>query len=223
MIPPDRSTDPTLPAHVPQSDIPRVYGRVAPLYDLWAHLTERRARHACLDAAGVRDGERVLEVAVGTGLAFRELVRRNPSGVTEGVDLTEAMLARARPKVAALPGRHRLRVGDAHALDFPDESFDLVVNNYMFDLLPEADFAPVLAEFRRVLAPGGRLVLVNMAHGESRRTRLWELVYRLKPSLLGGCRGVALGPHLEAAGFHDVTRRFVAELGFPSEILTARR
>lgn len=213
----------SLPAHVPQAEIPSVYGRIAPLYDVWAHLTERKAREGCLAAAAVRDGERVLEVAVGTGLAFRELVRRNPSGVTEGIDLTEPMLARAREKTAKLPGEHRLRVGDAHALDFADGTFDLVVNNYMFDLLPEADFAPVLAEFRRVLKPGGRLVLVNMAHGESLRTRLWEWVYRASPALLGGCRGVSLAPHLAAAGFGDVTRRFVSELGFPSEILTARR
>lgn len=213
----------TLPAHVPQAEIPRVYGRIAPLYDLWAHVTERKARTACLDAAQLRDGEHVLEVAVGTGLAFRELVRRNPSGVTEGIDLTEPMLARARAKVAALPGRHRLRVGDAHALDFADGTFDLLVNNYMFDLLPEPDFGAVLGEFRRVLKPGGRLVLVNMAHGQSTPSRLWELVYRASPALLGGCRGVSLVPHLEAAGFHDLSRRYVTELGFPSEIITARR
>lgn len=213
----------TFPAKVPQAAIPGVYARVAPLYDLWAHLTERKARDACLDAARVRDGEHVLEVAVGTGLAFRELVRRNPSGVTEGVDLTEPMLDRARAKVAKLPGRHRLRVGDAHQLDFADGAFDLLVNNYMFDLLPEADFAEVLGEFRRVLKPGGRLVLVNMAHGESLRTRLWELVYRASPALLGGCRGVALVPHLERAGFARLSRSFVSELGFPSEVIVAER
>jgi ubiquinone/menaquinone biosynthesis C-methylase UbiE len=213
----------SLEAHIPQAEIPNVYGRIARVYDVWAHLTERKARSACLDAAKVRDGEHVLEVAVGTGLAFRELVRLNPSGVTEGIDLTEPMLARARAKVAKLPGQHRLRVGDAHALDFADGAFDLLVNNYMFDLLPEADFAPVLAEFHRVLKPGGRLVLVNMAQGASFGTRLWELVYRASPALLGGCRGVSLVPHLEAAGFREIVRSYVSELGFPSEIITARR
>lgn len=213
----------TLPARVPQEQIPNVYGRIAPLYDVWAHLTERKARDACLRASAVRDGEHVLEVAVGTGLAFRELVRRNPSGVTEGLDLTEPMLARARAKVEQLPGRHRLRVGDAHALDFADGTFDLLVNNYMFDLLPEADFPVVLGEFRRVLKPGGRLVLVNMAHAESRRAKLWELVYRWSPALLGGCRGVSLVPFLRDAGFRDVSRSYVSELGFPSETISARR
>lgn len=211
-----------LDARVPQAAIPAVYGRVAWIYDRWAALTESRARRACLERAAVRDGESVLEVAVGTGLAFRELVLANPSGRTEGVDLTEPMLDRARHKVARLPGRHRLRVGDAHRLDFEDGAFDLVVNNYMFDLLPERDFAPVLGEMRRVLRAGGRLVLVNMAVGERLAHRLYEVAYRIDPSLMGGCRGVTLGPFVERAGFTEVHVTRLSQLGFPSEIVTAR-
>jgi ubiquinone/menaquinone biosynthesis C-methylase UbiE len=211
-----------LEARVPQDAIAALYGRLAWMYDAWAVLTETRARKMCIERAGVRDGERVLEVAVGTGLAFRELVRANPSGLTEGIDLTEAMLARAKAKVASLPGRHRLRVGDAHRLDFADGAFDLVVNNYMFDLMPEADFEPVLRELRRVLVAGGRLVLVNMAMSTRRRHRVYEWIYRLHPSLLGGCRGVEIGPYARRAGFSDVSTERITQLGFASEVVTAR-
>jgi ubiquinone/menaquinone biosynthesis C-methylase UbiE len=211
-----------LEARVPQDAIAGVYGRIAWMYDAWAMLTETRARRLCLERAHVVDGERVLEVAVGTGLAFRELVRANPSGLTEGIDLTEAMLARARRKVASLPGRYRLRVGDAHELDFADGAFDLVVNNYMFDLLPEVDFVPVLRELHRVLAPGGRLVVVNMATSTRTRHRFYEWVYRLHPSLLGGCRGVELAPFVREAGFFDVHTERLTQLGFASELVTAR-
>ena len=209
-------------ATVPQKDIPTIYGRVAWVYDVWAALTETRARHSCLDRARVRDGEAVLEIAVGTGLAFRDLVRLNVSGLTEGIDLTEAMLRRARHKVDGLPGRHRLRVGDAHHLDFPDGQFDLVVNNYMFDLLPETDFAPVLAEFRRVLKPGGRIALVNMAIADRWPHRIYDALYRVSPRLLGGCRGVSLDPFLNAAGFVNVRAEHVSQLWFPSEVVTAQ-
>ncbi|MCC6551742.1 MAG: class I SAM-dependent methyltransferase [Polyangiaceae bacterium] len=211
------------PARVPQSRIARVYQRIAPIYDVWAHLTEARARTACLDAAGDVDGLRVLEVAVGTGLVFAELVRRNPTGLTEGIDITPAMLERARAKVEGLCGAHRLRVGDARALDFADGSFDLLVSNYMFDLLPEADFAPILAEFHRALRPGGRMVLVNMARGDSLSARLWEWAYRKAPELLGGCRGVELALHVERAGFGAIARRDLTQLTFPSEVITATR
>lgn len=216
-------TNQILQAGVPQQEIPSVYARIAPVYDLWAALTEGRARRLAFHRAGVTDGESILEVAVGTGLLFRELVKANPRGRTEGVDLTERMLDRARAKVERLPGDHRLRVGDARALPFPDASFDLVLNSYMFDLLPEEDFPLVLAEFHRVLRPGGRLMLVNMARAERLRQRVYEWIYRLEPRLLGGCRGVEMAPSVRAQGFADVQVERLSQLGFPSEIVQARR
>ena len=166
----------------------------------------------------------MLEVAVGTGLSFRHLLRQNPNGWTEGVDLTPAMLRRARRRAErerARGGtrRYRLRLGDAYALDVPSDQFDLVVNSYMFDLLPEADFEAVLREFGRVLRPGGRLVLVNMTVGEAWYHRLWEGLYRLWPPLLGGCRGVLTAPYLERVGFTGIRRRFVSQRTFPSEVV----
>ncbi len=213
---------PILDARVTQAEIPAVYSRLAPVYDFWSEMTEARARRRCLELAAVRDGEDVLEVAVGTGSLFVDLVRSNPHGRTEGVDLTAAMLDRARTKVANLPGRHSLRVGDASALPFDDASFDLVANNYMFDLMPETQFATVLREFRRVLRPGGRLVVVNMAHADAMLLRVYELVYRLAPRMMGGCRGVNMAEHIRKAGFTGVTVERVAQLGFPSEVVSGR-
>jgi ubiquinone/menaquinone biosynthesis C-methylase UbiE len=214
----------TLPTRLTKTDVRSIYERIAPLYDLWAMLTESRARRRCIELAAIRDGESVLEVAVGTGLTFSDILRANPSGRTEGIDLTEGMLRRAQTRAQRMAvGDYHLAVGDAYALAFPERSFDLIVNNYMFDLLPEEDFARVLAEFRRVLRPGGRLVLINMAQGEQLRHRLYEAIYRLRPQLMGGCRGVALLPHVERAGFADVQRDFVTQLGFPSEIIRAVR
>lgn len=207
------------PAGVAPEEIPRVYARLAPIYDVWARLTESRARE--LAVAHVRDGEDVLEVAVGTGLAFEEVVRANPNGRTEGVDLTAPMLARARRKVAHLPGAHALQLGDARALPFPDAAFDLVLNSYMLDLVPESDFPLVLGEFRRVLRPSGRLVLVNMAELPPRLRATFVWLYRRAPRLLGGCRPVALAPFVERAGFRIQRRDVVTQLGVPSELILA--
>lgn len=195
------------------------YARLAPVYDLWAWLTETKARHRCLELAAIRDGEEVLEVAVGTGLAFERILAANPSGRNEGVDLSRAMLARAQKKAArsGLANFH-LRVGDARSLDFPDDSFDVVVNNYMVDLLPQDQFTGVLKEFHRVLRPGGRLALVNMRKSFRWYQGLWD---RINPALLGGCRGVSLVPLLEDAGFRLMAREFVSQLTFPSEVVCA--
>ncbi len=92
-------------------------------------------------------------------------------------------------------------------------------HGHMFDLLPEPDFASVLSEVRRVLRPGGRLVLANMAHSERWYHRTWEIVYRIAPSLIGGCRGVALREPLHALGFKNVRREFISQMTFPAEIV----
>ena len=210
-------------ARLDKSKVPDTYRRIASLYDAWAWLTESKARKRCLELAAIQDGESVLEVAVGTGLAFERILEVNPSGRNEGIDLTDAMLARAERRAAqAGHTNYRLRVGDAYALDFAEDSFDVLINNYMFDLLPEPDFPRVLGEFRRVLRPGGRLVMVNMTDGEHWYNGLWPLVYRINPALLGGCRGVSLVPHLEATGFVRIEREYVSQATFPSEVIAAQ-
>jgi len=209
-------------ARVQKDQVPDLYSGIAPIYDLWARLTESKARDRCLEIAAIRDGESVLEVAVGTGLAFERILRANPSGRNEGVDLTEAMLARARKRASRSGiGNYHLAVGDAYALDYPDRSFDLLINNYMFDLLPQDDFLAVLTEFKRVLRPGGRLVLVNMTAGERWFNKVWEWVYRINPAWLGGCRGVQILPVLDECGLVGIGREYVSQMTFPSEIVCA--
>jgi len=207
-------------ANLAKEQISVVYSKIAPLYDLWACLTEADARKRCLELAAIADGEDVLEVAVGTGLAFVEILKANPSGRNEGVDLTAAMLTRAERKAARTGVRgYRLQVGDAYDLNFPSDSFDVLVNNYMFDLLPERDTPTVLEEFKRVLRPGGRLAMVNMTHGTRWYNGAWDRIYRMNPSLLGGCRGVSLMPLLQRVGFRQTTREYFSQFTFPSEVV----
>ena len=207
-------------AQIEKGRVPDIYRKIAPSYDLWAWLTERKARDRCLELAAIRDGEKVLEVAVGTGLAFEKILVANPSGRNEGIDLTEAMLIRARRKAAKSGSEnYRLSVGDAYDLEFSDDSFDVLINNYMFDLLPQQDFLTVLGEFKRVLRPGGRLAMVNMTIGQRWYNGIWERIYRLNPALLGGCRGVSLLEFLNKTEFQLTKREYTSQFTFPSEIV----
>lgn len=208
------------PARVAKWDIVATYKRLARRYDTWAALTESRARRRCLELAQVRNGETVLEVAVGTGILFVEILKRNPDGMNDGLDLTEEMLHEARRKAEASGvDAYRLVRGDAYDLAYPDGRFDLLLNNFMFDLLPESAFPRVLGEFRRVLRPGGRLVLANMTLPRHWHQGLWEMLYRLRPRLMGGCRGVELLPYVEAAGFRDTRREYISQMTFPCEVV----
>ena len=202
----------------------RFYSRVAPVYEVWAALAESKARRRVQKLAEVRDQEAVLEVAVGTGKQLAALAGRNPGGRTVGVDLADGMLARARRQLArdGLEGVE-LRRGDALALPFADASFDLVVNSYTLDLLPRADIPKALGEFRRVLRPGGRLVLSNMTKGRRPRHRLYDTLYARGLSLTANCRGVLAVPVLGELGFVEIRREYLTQLLVPTEIVTARK
>ena len=201
------------------------YSRLAPVYELWARVTETKPRRRVLELAAPRDGEAVLEVAVGTGAQVAELARPNASGRTVGVELSEGMLEQARKRLsdAGLEGRVELIRASALELPFEDRSFDLVVNSYMLDLLPREDIPRALAEFHRLLRPGGRLVLSNMTIGERRRHRVWDALYARGLNLTANCRGVLAAPVLEELGFADVRREYVSQACFPTEVVVGSR
>jgi len=215
---------PELDAKVPQDEISHVYDKLAGVYDLWGWLTESRARARAIELAAIEDGQSIMEVAVGTGLAFREIVKRNPHGQNLGIDLSPGMLAKARARMSTLSGgNYRLEVGTAFDLPARSASIDILVNNYMFDLIPYADMGRVLNEFGRVLKMGGRVVLVNMTRGESRPSRLYESIYRISPKTMGGCRGVLMVDRLKQHGFAVELREYHQQCLFPSEVIVARK
>jgi ubiquinone/menaquinone biosynthesis C-methylase UbiE len=206
-------------------DVPAIYTRLAPVYELWARLTESRARRRVLEVASLRLGEDVLEVAVGTGVQLVRLAEANDRGRTVGLEPAAGMLRQARRRVdaAGLGDRVELIEGSALELPFGDETFDLVVNGYMLDLLPRAEIPRALAEFKRVLRPGGRLVLSNMTKGERRRERIWDWLYAHGVAVTANCRGVLAEPVLRELGFADVRREYIAQATFPTEIVTATK
>jgi len=142
--------------------ITRAYARWAPVYDLVFGAVFERGRQAAIEAAE-RIGGRILEVGVGTGLSLPYY-----SGANRicGVDISEPMLLKARERVAALglTNVEGLWVMDAEHLAFPDESFDVVVAQYVITTVPNPE--ATLDEFARVLKPGGEIVLVSRLGAE---------------------------------------------------------
>lgn len=155
---------------------PRPVGAVlhsAVFYDVvvWLALRgrERQLRQRLLDLSRLRSGEAVLDVACGTGtlaILAKETVGR--SGTVCGVDASPEMLARARSKAARAGVEVRFENAAAQALPFPDASFDLALGTMMLHHLGRAPRRELAAELRRVLKPGGRVLLVDFAKGETK-------------------------------------------------------
>jgi len=211
-----------LDARVPQNKIGAVYDKIAPIYDIWGKLTESRARNRAIELAGIKNGQHILEVAVGTGLAFYEIVKRNPNGTNLGIDLSQGMLDKAKKRLSKLSEvNYSLDIGSAFDLNVEDESMDTLVNNYMFDLIPFEDMNKILVEFKRVLKKNGKLILVNMTEGERFGSKLYDFVYNISPKTMGGCRGVKLTERLQQQGFKIKVREYYQQMLFPSEVILA--
>ncbi len=163
-------------------------------------------------------------MAIGTGLAFYDIVSRNPNGQNTGIDLSSGMLDKARSRLEPLRKsgvNHTLRIGTAFKLDVQDNSIDLLVNNYMFDLIPFDEMDKILNEFHRVLKKGGKLVLVNMTKGGRFGSGIYDRLYMISPRAMGGCRGIQLSDRLKQHGFKLDKREYHQQLLFPSEVILA--
>ncbi len=183
------------------------YTRLAATYDRMTGYEAAHHREA-IRLAGIRAGERVLEVACGTGRATVDLARAvGPTGRLDAVDLTAAMWQKACEKIERLGLLQRVefRTGNARQLPFAEGTFDVLYNAYMFDLVPAEQFGPILVEFRRVLKPGGRLVLVNMSKSKTGKT-VYESIY--ERGWASACRPVLMAPLAKAAGFEGITRQY---------------
>ena len=183
---------------------------------------------ACLDAAGLHPGERVLDVACGTGVVTRLAAERvGPNGAVAGVDINPGMLAVARsvPSSGAAIEWHE---ADAESLPLADESFDVVLSSLGLQFVP--DKASALREMWRVLAPGGRLAVATVGPTPPLFAILEQALARhVNPEVAAFMRVVfslhdpqELETLTSGAGFHDVEVRSKAltlTLPGPAEFL----
>ncbi len=208
--------------------IQRAYDRRSWLYGKLVAPFEFRNHRRAIDKAKIGPTDKVLEVAVGPGRAFLEIVKQlDQDNIACGVDAAPRMLAIAQlTLMAAGYDNFDLSEGDARKLDFADDTFDVLYNAYMLDLIPFADIPGILAEFHRVLKPGGLLVLLNMSKKDDEKMSWYERLYGGLPGsfvlhVMGACRPVLMGRFVEEAGFEEVEREFVGGV-IPSETITAK-
>jgi ubiquinone/menaquinone biosynthesis C-methylase UbiE len=200
------------------------FSKVAWFYDFWSRFTEEEAVNKALEMAKIKNGEKVLEVAVGTGIVFENFVKLNPEGKNEGIDISDDMLKRAKKRLKGVNNKsYNLNEGNALNLPYQDQYFDVIINNYMLDLFPEEKFDEVLREFNRVLKPGGRLVITSMSFGEKWYNRIWFYIAKYFPYMITYCRPIKLEENIKLSGFELLETEEISQNTFPSEVIKARK
>jgi phosphatidylethanolamine/phosphatidyl-N-methylethanolamine N-methyltransferase len=154
--------------------VEQAYDRWAPVYDLVFGGVFSKGRKAAIQATN-RIGGRVLEVGVGTGISLPQYA---PHLRIFGTDISEAMLRKAKRRVTDLRLKNveGLAVMDAEKLEFPDNSFDVVMAQYVVTAVPNPEAA--LDEFARVLRVGGELIILTRVSADA-GMRLQPVVRRL--------------------------------------------
>jgi demethylmenaquinone methyltransferase/2-methoxy-6-polyprenyl-1,4-benzoquinol methylase len=156
---PGPAAEPSPAAQRTAEGVRRMFDRVAPRYDLantvFSLGQDRGWRRAAARAGGLAAGQTALDVACGTGALTRELAASAPGTVVLGLDFSWEMVRRAPAPAAAY------LVGDALRLPLREASVDVVTIAFGLRNLPEPGQG--LLEFRRVLRPGGRLVICEFS------------------------------------------------------------
>ncbi len=156
-----------------------MFGAIAPSYDLNNGIhsmgRDQSWRRKAVQLSGVKPGDHVLDAACGTGDLAEAFAAAGAARVV-GVDFTGPMLEVARSKAARLRGRRPTYVlGDVTALAFEDASFDIV--SIAFGIRNVSSPPQALAEFNRVLRPGGRLIILEFSQPANPVLRLVNGIY----------------------------------------------
>ncbi len=175
------------------------YRHVARWYDRIFGRMNAGLRGIGLKMLPPREGMEVLDVGCGTGV---QLARYQQAGCrVTGIDASPAMLAVARRRLGT---RAFLTVGDATRMPYPDRTFDLVLAATVLHEMPSAVRTATLGEMKRVLRPGGRMLLIDFEAGRARPVRGWVT------------RGVIAASEVAAGrNHHRNYRDFMAHGGLP--------
>jgi ubiquinone/menaquinone biosynthesis C-methylase UbiE len=210
-------------AETPAEQTRRVYDLLAPLYPLSSYLFHANAHRHALAIAGIQNGMRVLEVAIGSGEMFKRLVRINPNGQTIGLDISPNMAAKtqAAARQKFKDSSAYCQAADARQTPFADKSFDALVCCYLLELLSDEDILSTLAEFRRILRPGGRLTMILISKSASSFNAAYKVCTKVAPAFWGRQVEPKVPHLLQSFGFEIETDRTVKQIFYPSRVISA--
>ena len=207
-------------------DVSRGYHLIMGVFEIIPNLE-------AIKLADIRKGEKILDMAFGTGWVLERLISKVDGGTVYGIDFSPKMhnVTWERLKKTGLEDKAALVLGNVLDMPYKENTFDVVFGSFILDLLKEKDMPVLLQEIRRVLKPDGRCVLTTMTkegEGLLKAGRyLYEIVYPFWPTVLGyrpSSRPIYLSPLVEKNGFR-ITRRKITRtkmFPFPVEIVVGK-
>ncbi|MEO6755002.1 MAG: class I SAM-dependent methyltransferase [Chthoniobacteraceae bacterium] len=198
------------------------YNKISRVYDMLSERSEGPMRKAGLELLKIRAGESVLEIGFGTGHSLVAIAKAvGPKGKVFGLDLSDKMLALAKANLAKarVLDRATLRRGDAAKLPFADARMDAVFMSFTLELFDTPEIPTVLAECKRVLRPGGRIVVVGMSKDgkHDALVGVFEWTHKHFPNFFD-CRPIYVRESLERAGF-TIVKAMKKHMWVPVEII----
>ncbi|REG06996.1 class I SAM-dependent methyltransferase [Pelolinea submarina] len=201
------------------------YDALSRYYDLLSGKAEQRLTLKALDMFNPDANSRMLDIGCGTGNALLAMLDRYPVTLkVTGLDISKGMCRVAQQKLRRKKVANSVGLYCANVLNapFPDRLFDGILLSFTFELFPEDLFSPLLQECRRLLKPGGSLVLVSMAAAQKAGLvyRLYLWAHRKYPQWID-CRPVDAARILEDNGFQVTERETYNLFGLPVDSLLA--
>ena len=198
------------------------YNKISRAYDLLSERSEAPMRKAGMELLRPRPGESILEIGFGTGHSLVSLAKAvGPQGRVFGLDLSDQMAKIAKENLAkaGLLERARIRCGDGAELPYPAGNMDGVFMSFTLELFDTPEIPKVLDECKRVLRPGGRIVVVGMSKEGPKDplVSVFEWTHKHFPKFLD-CRPIYVRRALEKAGL-SVRKALTKHMWIPVEIV----
>ncbi|KAA0015024.1 MAG: methyltransferase domain-containing protein [Thermoplasmata archaeon] len=202
-------------------------------YHLIMGVFEIRPNTEALEIADIREDEKVLDLAFGTGWLLNKIVERTNT-VVYGIDFSGGMCKVSMENLERNGNldRTQLILGDVLSMPIKDNSFDVVIGSFILDLLPKNQIKVALEETKRVLKPGGRAIFASMTKKGRGLLRSWRLIYEMMyplwPTILGyrpSSRPIRLSEEVTNAGFR-ITKSKITRTNFfpfPVEIVVCEK
>lgn len=194
------------------------YDKIAGVYDLLAEFSEGPMRQAGLKLLNAVAGETILEIGCGTGHCLVEIARAvGPQGKAIGIDVSRSMLDETEQLL--VQERAELHCCDAADLPIDAGTVDGIFVSFTLELFDTREIPNVLREWKRVLKPGGRLVVVAISKEElpGLVSKPFEWTHHHFPNLMD-CRPIHVRRALEAVDF-EIDTGLIDSMWVPVEIV----